>query len=158
MQLITSFAVVGRPAPQGSKTPLGKGRFKEQSPHLQPWRNDVRNAAMQAFGEALIAGPVFTEIVFMFARPNVHHVSSKPDRPLKSTAPFWHTIMPDRDKLERATNDALTGVVWVDDCQVCGTLSHKIYAEPGIASGALIRIYLLQGQKLPTFADTLNWH
>lgn len=153
MDLITRFQVVGRPAPQGSKTYLGKGRFKEQSNHVAAWRNDVRNAASRAFGEALADGPILTEMVFMFARPKCHFVSSNPDNPLRTNAPFWHTSAPDRDKLERATNDALTGVIWVDDSQVAATLSQKIYAEPNTPSGALIHVYRLSSDELIMLAN-----
>jgi Holliday junction resolvase RusA-like endonuclease len=142
MQIITEFRVVGRPAPQGSKTPLGRGRFMEQSPHLKNWRNDVRNAAMQHYnGEALIDGPIFTQIAFLFRRPNNHYRSNNPARPLKDDAPFWHVGTPDNDKLQRATNDALTGVIWTDDCRVAATLSQKLYTED--AEGAIIRVSLL---------------
>lgn len=154
MDLITRFHVTGRPAPQGSKTYLGKGRFKEQSNHVAAWRNDVRNAASAAFGEALVNGPLLTEMVFMFSRPKCHHVAGKTDRPLKADAPFWHTSAPDRDKLERATNDALTGVIWVDDSQVAATLSQKIYAEPGASSGALIHVYRLTEHELVMLANS----
>jgi Holliday junction resolvase RusA-like endonuclease len=148
VQLATRFEVVGRPAPQGSKVSLGKGRLKESSKYLDTWRNDVRNAGLTAAGEALLRGPVLVEIVFMIARPKNHHVSGDPSRPLKENAPFWHTSTPDKDKLERSTNDALTGVVWVDDCQVAATLSQKIYVEPGASGGALISIWLLDDQEL----------
>lgn len=154
MDLIASFNVVGRPAPQGSKTYLGKGQFKEQSRYVAAWRNDVRNAASKAFGEALANGPLMTEMIFMFARPKCHHVAGKIDRPLKDDAPFWHTSAPDRDKLERATNDAMTGVIWVDDSQVAATLSQKIYVEPGMPSGALIRVYRLDSDDLITLCNT----
>jgi Holliday junction resolvase RusA-like endonuclease len=148
MQLATRFEVVGRPAPQGSKTYLGRGRFREQSPYVAAWRNDVRNAGLAAAGEALLKGPVLVEIVFMIARPKSHHVSGDPSRPLKESAPFWHTSTPDKDKLERSTNDALTGVVWVDDCQIAATLSQKVYVEPGASSGALVSVWLLDDQEL----------
>lgn len=150
MELITSFQVVGRPAPQGSKTYFGNGRFREQSPHLSAWRNDVRNAASAAFGEALAGGPIFTEIIFFFSRPKCHYVSNNPDKPLKATAPYWHTSAPDCDKLERATNDALTGVIWVDDSQVAGTLSQKIYSRS--PSGAAISVYRLTAEELVKIA------
>lgn len=156
MQLIASFSVVGRPAPQGSKTYLGRGRFKEQSPHVAAWRNDVRNAAGKAFGEAVVTGPVFTEMIFMFNRPKCHHVSGNLEKPLKPASPFWHTSAPDRDKLERATNDALTGVIWADDSQVAATLSQKIYAEPGVPGGALIYVYLLTGKEVLTTLSPRN--
>ena len=146
MDLVVSFQVVGRPAPQGSKTYLGNGRFREQSPHVSAWRNDVREAASKAFGEPLADGPIFTEIIFFFKRPKCHYISNNPDKPLKPTAPYWHTSAPDRDKLERATNDALTGVTWIDDSQVAGTLSQKIYSRS--PSGAAISVYRLTAQEL----------
>lgn len=149
MELITSFNVVGRPAPQGSKSYLGKGRFREQSPHVAAWRNDVRNAASASFGEAPVAGPIFTEMVFLFPRPKCHYVSNNPDRKLKDDAPYWHTSAPDRDKLERATNDAITGVIWHDDSQVASTLSQKIYSTA--PSGAIIQVYSLTEKELVQF-------
>lgn len=146
MQIIAEFRVVGRPAPQGSKNYMGKGRFMETSPHVKAWRNDVRNAAMAHFGEALVDGPIFTHYAFMFQRPKNHYVSSNPDKPLKADAPYWHTNSPDKDKLERATNDAMTGVVWIDDKQVAGTLSQKFYIDIHDQPGAIIRVCRLTGR------------
>ena len=144
LQLITSFFVAGRPAPQGSKISLGRGRFKESSPYLDAWRNDVRNAASKHFGEALIDGPVLAEYIFMFKRPKNHYISNNPDRPLKHDAPFWVAKMPDLDKLQRSANDALTGVIWVDDSQVVATLSQKRFTMVGACEGAYIHISSLR--------------
>jgi Holliday junction resolvase RusA-like endonuclease len=159
MELIARFTVVGRPAPQGSKSYLGKGCFKEQSPYVKAWRNDVRNAAMAAFGDAqAVTGPVFTSVTFLFARPKVHHIGSNPDKPLKASAPYWHTSAPDRDKLERATNDALTGVIWKDDSQVAGTFSRKIYHTD--FSGACISAWTLDNSDClsQVFFDSEIYH
>jgi len=145
LPIITEFRVLGRPAPQGSKVSLGRGRFKEQSPHVHNWRNDVRAAAEQHYnGEALLDGPIFTQMAFLFRRPNNHYVSSNRDKALKSDAPFWVTKTPDKDKLERATNDALSGVIWTDDCRVAATLSQKFWVEDH--EGAIIRVCLLTGR------------
>lgn len=145
MQLVTSFEVIGRPAPQGSKVSLGRGRFKESSKYLDAWRNDVRNAALQSFGEALLCGPVFTSMVFKFPRPKNHYISNNPSKDLKPNAPCWHTSTPDIDKLFRSTNDALTGAIWVDDCWVAASLGSKEYVNgPG---GALISVYLLDKEE-----------
>lgn len=148
MQLATNFEVIGRPAPQGSKVNLGRGGLKESSKYLDAWRNDVRNAALKSFGEALLRGPVFTKMVFMFPRPKSHYISNNPSRDLKPNAPCWHTSTPDVDKLLRSTNDALTGAVWVDDCCVAGALGTKIYTP--LQGGAIISIYLLEGEEIDT--------
>ena len=142
-QVIAEFRVAGRPAPQGSKVSLGRGRFKEQSPHVANWRNDVRSAASAHYGEALIDAPVFIQMAFLFRRPNNHYISSNRDKPLKHDAPFWVTKSPDLDKLERATNDALTGVLWADDSSVAGILSQKFWTEEN--EGAIIKVCLLNG-------------
>ena len=139
MELIASFYVAGRPAPQGSKASLGRGRFKEQSPHLDAWRSDVRNAAIQHAGEALISEPVLVEYVFLFRRPNCHYRSSNPARGMKDDAPTWVAKAPDLDKLQRSTNDALTGVIWVDDAQVVATLAQKRFDAE--RQGAYVRIW-----------------
>lgn len=141
MILVCKFFVTGRPAPQGSKTSLGKGRFKEQSPYLDAWRNDVRAAAEKVRGEALIDGPIFTRMIFYFPRPKSHYVAGNRERGLKPAAPVFYSSAPDRDKLERSTNDALTGVIWVDDARVAGTCSFKLYSCE--LSGASIRVYQL---------------
>jgi len=140
LELIASFFAAGRPAPQGSKSYLGKGRFTEQSPHLKSWRHDVRHAASEHVGEALFGGPILVQYTFVFHRPKNHYRSSKPDRGLKDNAPAWVDKAPDLDKLERSTNDALTGVVWVDDSQVVATLSQKRYGD---RQGAFIRLFSL---------------
>jgi Holliday junction resolvase RusA-like endonuclease len=141
MELIASFYVNGRPAPQGSKASLGRGRFKEQSPHLDAWRSDVRNAAMGHAGEALVSGPILVEYVFLFRRPNSHYRSNNPEREFKDGAPVWVAKAPDLDKLQRSSNDALTGVIWVDDAQVVATLAQKRFdAEK---QGAHIRVWSL---------------
>jgi Holliday junction resolvase RusA-like endonuclease len=142
--LLGSVEVVGRPAPQGSKHYLGKGRFKESSKHLDNWRNDTKHAASLVFREPAVAGPIFTKITFLVSRPKNHYVGNNRERGvLKADAPYWHAKMPDRDKLERATNDALKGVAWIDDAQVAATLSSKIYAPHDTPSGASIEVYLL---------------
>lgn len=141
MELITSFTVIGRPAPQGSKTYLGNGRFKEQSKYVPAWRNDVRQAALDAFKEDPVKCPVLAEIIFHFTRPKSHYVGGNLNNPLKANMPFWHTSAPDLDKLQRSTNDALTGVIWADDSQIAGTLSQKVYTC--IPSGAVIKVYRL---------------
>jgi Holliday junction resolvase RusA-like endonuclease len=154
VQLVTSFFVAGRPAPQGSKVSLGRGRFKESSPYLDNWRNDVRNAASKHFGEALINGPVLVEYIFLFRRPKSHYVGGNPDKPLKPNAPIWIAKAPDIDKLQRSTNDAMTGIIWVDDAQVAATLSQELFVSINATEGAFIRIRSLRDHSaVLTLAD-----
>lgn len=42
--------------------------------------------------------------------------------------PLWHSKKPDLDKLVRAVQDALTGIIYKDDGQVCRLTANKNYA------------------------------
>jgi len=130
-----SFDVRGiRPAPQGSKRHVGGGRMVEQSPNLRPWREAVRQEALKT-GEPMALGAVFVDLVFRFARPKCHF-NSKGE--LKPSAPKHMITKPDVDKIERSTLDALTGVLFKDDAQVCRVVKMKVYCLPGELEGCEI--------------------
>ena len=128
------FYVTGRPAPQGSKRALGPGRMIEMSKYVKPWRAAVTAAATKAVvaqGWALLNEPCCLEIVFFMARP-AHPKFDSPG------------VAPDLSKLVRATEDALTKVIWRDDSRVVYTQSAKEFVRPGEDPGALIRVYTIQ--------------
>jgi crossover junction endodeoxyribonuclease RusA len=124
--------VPGKPAPQGSKRHVGKGILIESSKEVGPWRERVALAAYTAV-DRLIAkpNPAYVVIEFILPRP-----ASTPKRFTPSA-----TKRPDRDKLERAILDALTGIAFEDDSQVVASLSIKRLAEIGESPGAHIEIY-----------------
>lgn len=139
-----SFYVAGVPAPGGSKkafvprgwtraviTDAGGVRNKE-------WKAAVASAAyeaMRAQGEKdLFHGPVVLDVTFYMPRPKAHFNSKGA---LKSPAPIYHTKAPDALKLTRSTEDALKGVVWVDDSGVVYLKAKKIYGQ---SSGASIKV------------------
>ncbi|MCW2902229.1 MAG: hypothetical protein JWO67_4494 [Streptosporangiaceae bacterium] len=125
--------VPGTARPQGSKKSYGKGRMVEVSEHVGPWRERVALFAHNAWvGEPPIERltPVETVIQFVMPRP-----SSAPKR---STPPAIR--QPDLDKCLRAINDALTGIVWMDDAQVVDTHTSKRIAEIGETAGVRIMV------------------
>jgi Holliday junction resolvase RusA-like endonuclease len=65
-------------------------------------------------------GPIRLSITFYMPRP----------KRLKKSA-YWHTKKPDRDNLEKAICDALNGILWTDDAQICDGPIKKIYAPIG---------------------------
>ena len=70
------------------------------------------------------------ELVFFFPRPKSHLTSTGM---LKASAPTFRAQRPDVDKLTRAVLDALTGIVYVDDCQVVSLLAQKEWGtSPGV--------------------------
>jgi Holliday junction resolvase RusA-like endonuclease len=76
-------------------------------------------------GTSLIDSAVRVDCCFLFPRPQ---------RLLKKSSPkcrLPHIIKPDRDNLDKAVLDSLTGLVWVDDCQAYSGLIEKFYVADG---------------------------
>lgn len=137
-----SFFVPGIPKPGGSKRAfynktLGRAMIVDACAKSKDWK-----AAVQAFAVAACPGPllqaaVSLEIEFRMPRPKSHYRGANHAGELKANAPKWHTVRPDRTKLTRSTEDALKGVIWADDAQVCCGEVTKVYGDP---PGAMIRI------------------
>ena len=133
------FNVLGTPAGQGSKAFKGihggKAIMVESSKKLQPWRDAVLAAALQAMNgipsEPLFRGAVAVHATFYFARPKAHFRTGRNCHLLRDGAPrFYQSTKPDIDKVLRATFDALTSAgVWVDDARVAEEISRKLYAD-----------------------------
>jgi crossover junction endodeoxyribonuclease RusA len=135
MANLIHFEVKGiRPAPQGSKRHVGRGIMVEQSTNLKPWREAVRQEALKTCA-SMALGPVFLELAFRFARPK-GHFNAKGQ--LKATAPRHVITKPDIDKIQRSTLDALTGVLFKDDSQVCRVVAIKSYCREGELEGCEI--------------------
>lgn len=135
MAELIHFNVQGiKPAPQGSKRHVGRGIMVEQSTNLKPWRDAVRQEALKA-GASITLGPVFLGLTFRFARPKSHFNAKGL---LKSTAPKHVITKPDIDKIQRSTLDAMTGVLFKDDSQVCRVVAMKSYCMEGELEGCEI--------------------
>jgi Holliday junction resolvase RusA-like endonuclease len=78
----------------------------------------------------------------VFPRPKTHFTTKGQ---IKATSPYWHTQTPDRDNLDKAILDALTGVkMWHDDRQACSGMLIKRWAALGEPSGVQITITAIQ--------------
>jgi len=135
-----TFTVIGRPQQRGSKKvgliPQGSNGFlmkngrpvvvaRDANENSKAWMDSVKLAAYDAYRGELLMGPVEMLVRFYFKRPNSHYGTGKNVIQLKASAPMYHSQSPDLDKLVRCLGDALTGVVYVDDRQVCRTLSQR---------------------------------
>ena len=141
--------VIGIPAPQGSKRHVGHGIMIENSKRVKPWRQDVKEAALNHYDGEIIDQAVEIEIIFMFARPKSHFGTGKNSRKLKPSAPVFVTSKGkgDLEKLERSTYDALSqssgGSVLKDDSLVVKNRNMKRYCVEGEHQGAKITIRTL---------------
>ncbi len=143
---MVEITVYGLAAPQGSKRFMGmkggRGVMIESSARVKPWREAVKNAAldkraaMKCVGmETTICGPVLVEMIFTLPKPKSAPRGRR----------TWPDRKPDLSKLVRSTEDAITDVLlWEDDARVVQCLSMKVF--PGEHQdalempGALIRI------------------
>lgn len=78
-----------------------------------------------------LEGPVSMTLTFIFPRPQAM-IWKKKKMPKE-----WHTKKPDIDNLEKTVLDALNGLAYKDDSQVCCVLKSKVIASgsdvPGIS-------------------------
>lgn len=148
------FFVPGEPKPGGSKRGFvnpktGGVIITEDCKHSKLWRNTVRDYARQAAREAgmtrLSHEAIRLDVVFYVSRPKCHYGTGRNAGTIKASAPKYPLVKPDRTKLLRSTEDALTKVLWIDDTQVVEGEIRKAYAEGYGEPGALITIQTLEG-------------
>lgn len=113
--------VYGRPVTQGSKTRTRWSVRDDNAERLRPWREAVKQAALDALaGSPRLEGPVTVEVVFTF----------DPPKSAPKTRRSWPVTRSsgDVDKLQRAVFDALTDAgVWRDDSQVVRVVAEKLH-------------------------------
>ena len=134
-----SFFVPGVPIPKGSAKAfyikaLGRAVVTQDNGDKQkPWASMIAVVAQEHFAKP-IEGPVMISLAFKMPRLKGHFGSGKNAGVLKASAPVYHIVKPDVDKLERCVYDALTGIAWKDDCQVAvGAHKSKKYGDkPGV--------------------------
>jgi crossover junction endodeoxyribonuclease RusA len=145
--------VLGTPGAKGSarafvnkltgRAHVAPGGAKSTERKIKAWATAVREKALQVIGEreapVFVGVPVTVEITFFLARPQGHWGKGKNAGRLSPSAPLVPIARPDRDKLERATVDALTGIAFDDDSRIVDGAIRKRYASPG-REGARITI------------------
>lgn len=151
-----SFSVYGKPVPGGSKTTKalydkkGKPRLTktgrvvtvtfDDAKGNAEWKSKIRSMARYHFkGRKPFTSPLMLKTTFYVQRPQFHFRSNGE---LKPNAPKYPTVRPDATKLLRSTEDALSGILWIDDTQVIISMNRKLYAEgkPGSAAGPGVHI------------------
>lgn len=137
---MTTFFVAGVPIPKGSAKAFvnkktGRAIVTQTNREKQkPWASDISYHASKEHKSGLILGPVKLNLHFVMPRPKCHYGTGKNSACLKPGAPVWHISTPDLDKLTRCVKDALTGVIWKDDSQVCkmGEVTKQYGDKPGV--------------------------
>ena len=141
--------VPGTPIQQGSMKAfpirhsngtLGVSMVHNKGNLLTAWRERIRVALIEKYPEQLDGSqtdggyfkqyvPVVLEVTFYLAKPK----SNKLKEPSNKKA--------DLDKLVRAVNDALSGLVFYDDSQVVKILASKEWESETHPQGVCLRVY-----------------
>ena len=112
-------------------------RFTKEGRKYQPkevvsWKNLVRITAMRQYaGKPILADiPVSIDVEFVFPPPKSWSKSKR--KALESGAVIYKVTKPDlTDNLKKALIDALSGVCWERDQQICREKTAKFYGtEP----------------------------
>ena len=135
-----TFSVAGVPKPKGSMRAFvreGRPIVTSDNPGVSGWQQTIGWSAVEATRAATtsaIAGvpfptdPVRVTLRFELPRPTTTPRRAEP------------TTKPDLDKLTRAVFDALTGVLWTDDAQVCWLEARKRYITAGGVPGVHVTV------------------
>lgn len=125
------FVAYCEPQPQGSMrafTPKGWNRpiITSANKDLKSYRQEVSKAALakrqlEGFYDVIFGKHVAVVIAMKF-------YFNKPDSVSKKRTE--HVVRPDCSKLIRATEDALTGIIYTDDAQIVSIHAEKFYGQP----------------------------
>jgi Holliday junction resolvase RusA-like endonuclease len=130
MKMKIAFFVPGEAKTAGSKNAflnkkIGKINVTHANPKTKVWMDTVKYFAFKEVGKmCLLTEAISLMLIFYRDRPKGHFNSKGI---LKESAPKYPTPKPDVTKLCRAVEDALTGIIWHDDSQVCEQYNKKLY-------------------------------
>ena len=133
------FFVAGIAKPAGSKRGFFIQKIKrvvivDDCAKSRDWKTDVKHEAQRIYHGPIWDCPICVRFTFYITRPKGHFGTGKNHAAIKASAPQFPTSKPDLLKLARGVEDAITGVVWVDDALIVREVLEKKYADgqPGV--------------------------
>lgn len=142
------FFVRGIPKPAGSKRAFvirkggqytGRAVVTDDCKGSKDWKHDVKLAAQDAYSGPPLEAALAITVTFFMPRPKGHWRTGKNANELRESAPQHPLTKPDATKLLRGVEDAITGIVWRDDCQIVTQRVFKTFAD-GRGPGVQIKI------------------
>lgn len=100
----------------------GKAVAVNYTPHTSPvvaFKASVRQSFAESYSGPPLDGPVRMRVLAVFPRTRAQIWKRRPMPRMR------HTKKPDRDNLDKAVLDALEGLAFVNDCQVCAGAVEK---------------------------------
>jgi Holliday junction resolvase RusA-like endonuclease len=124
---------IAQPRPKIS-TRGGFGRaYVEYNHPIHSYRSAIQLTAIQAMqGRPPLEGPVRLTVTLLFPRPKSHTK--------KQRASLAHIQKPDLTNIAKGIEDALNGVVWLDDSQIVELVLRKSWEPSGGPGSTKIEI------------------
>ena len=145
-----TFFVPGVPVPKGSGRAFYNKKkgvsyvVQDNAARQKPWASLISYTAQETGCKVSDQGIALT-LFFQMPRPKAHYGTGKNRGVLKTWAPLYHTSTPDLDKLIRCVKDALKGIVYKDDSQVCKLEQvTKCYVHGDEIPGVDIKIRIIE--------------
>lgn len=126
-----SFHVAGTPVAQPRQrhrviSSKGRAFAQNYTPSNHPvtkYKAALKQAAWDEYSELPLEGPLRMDIVFVLPRPKNKVWKKKP------MPRYPHSGKPDRDNLMKSTQDALEGILFRNDSQICAGEVEKYVAS-----------------------------
>lgn len=131
IEVIIKVPSVPMAQPRPRATARGRhARVYNAAGPVDAFKATVKLAASKVFRGPPLVGPLRVDVEFVFPRTKSQIWKTKP------MVRIPHAKKPDRDNLDKSVLDALTGLLWQDDAQVCdGRIAKWIAAgdeQPGV--------------------------
>lgn len=125
------FQFIYHGTPRGQERPRFGGYRAHKSDEARAYENAIAVAyKIAAGGRKPLEEPVGVRIAAGYPIPES---DSRKRQGEKSAGRIWPTKKPDIDNVVKAVLDALNGLAWGDDKQVCFISAYKQYAQhPGL--------------------------
>ena len=135
-RILVKFTVPGQPQGKGrarafdtgKRDPNGRAIIGHHTPSkTKSYEGVITSLAMEAMGAiAPVEGPLMLKLGIFMDVPRSWPVWKKK---MALDGIVMPTTKPDSDNIEKAVKDALNGVVWMDDCQICDDLKRARYSK-----------------------------
>ena len=129
--IVLTIAGIPKPQPRSRARRGQKGTY---DPGMADFWKALVNAEARNWFTAPLNGPIRVDSTFKFPRPARLNTKKHPE------GLIHHWTRPDRDNLDKAVLDALKGVAWIDDAQVCDGWIRKFYHEKNGGPGVIVII------------------